>query len=157
MAIRVLQRKKAHREWLIRNLTTSVILYERVTTTVAKAKEVRRWVDRMVALGKIDTLANHRRLLSWFPDHQAVKKIVEVLRERYADRPSGFTRLIPVGQRRGDSAMTMIIELVPDAKHRAEAASTDGTKTVVKPARRLPQLRKPKATITVRKKSGAKS
>lgn len=155
--MRVLQRKKAHREWLIRNLTTSVILYERVTTTVAKAKEVRRWVDRLVALGKIDTLANHRRLLSWFPDRQAVKKIIEVLRKRYADRPSGFTRLIPVGQRRGDGAMTMIVELMPDAMHLAEVSSTEEAKTALKPARRLPQLRKPKATITVRKKSGAKS
>ncbi len=159
MGMRKLQREKSHREWLMRNLTTSVILYERVTTTKAKAKEVRRWVDRMIMFGKRTSLANQRQLLAWFPDRLAVKKITEVLTDRYATRPSGFTRLIPIGQRRGDSAETFTIELLPEVG--VIVSDTQPSETVASaldaPKRRLPQLRKPKARVTVRKKTGTRS
>lgn len=142
----------------MRNLTTSVILYERVTTTKAKAQEARRWVERMIMFGKHDSLSNHRRLLAWFPDRLAVKKITEVLRARYATRSSGFTRLIPIGRRRGDSAEISTIELLPEGGVIVSDSQPSETVTSLKdaPIRRLPQLRKPKARVIVRKKTGTR-
>lgn len=145
MAMRVLKRKKAHREMMIRNLTTSVILYERVVTTVAKAKEVRRWVDRMITTGKDDSLSARRRLLGWFPDPNAPKKIWEILRARYTDRTSGFTRLIRLSTRVGDRAETMIIELMPAP-----------TPVTVVTAEKQPEKRTKKTNVTVRRKGDAK-
>lgn len=152
---RTLSRKKAHREWLLRNLTTSIILYERVETTEAKAKEVRGWVDKMINLGKDDTLAARRALLAWLPDRLATKKIIEVLRDRYTDRTSGFTRLVHAGNRKGDNAPIMIIELIPSKTPTASTKPESGVSEVEQPKKKL-QLRKPKATVTVRRKAGSK-
>lgn len=150
MAMRELKRKKAHREWMIRNLTTSVILYERVVTTVAKAKEVRRWVDRAITQGKKDDLATRRRLLAWFPDTNAPKKIWEVLRSRYTDRNSGYTRLVRLGRRVGDSAETMLIELIP-------AVDKDlPVQTANEPAVKATKTSTGKTQVTVRRKGATK-
>lgn len=156
MAGRILSRKKAHREAMLRNLATSVILYERVTTTEAKAKEVRGLVDKMINLGKRDTLAARRQMLAWFPDRLAPKKIWEVLRGRYQDRTSGYTRSVHAGNRKGDNAPVMLVELLAAPKAGASAKTDESvTATADEPKKKL-QLRKPKATVTVRRKASSK-
>lgn len=161
-AMRKLQRKKAPRELMMRNLTASILLYERVKTTEARAKEARRFVDKMINLGKSGTLADRRRLLAWLPDRQAAKKVFEVLVARYSDRPSGYSRLIRLGTRVGDGASSFLIELLPDknAPTKSKAvdshAAAEGEVIETKPTRRgVARLSKPKAEVTIRR-SGAK-
>lgn len=107
-----LDRKKAPREALLRNLAASVILYEKVKTTEAKAKAVRPLVERAITRGKDASLANRRHLMKFFYTEGPVKKILEVLGPRYAKRPGGYTRLVKLGPRKGDGASIVQIELV---------------------------------------------
>lgn len=107
-----LGRKKGPRQALLRNLTMSVILYEKVKTTRAKAKAVEPLVNKMISLGKKNTLAARRQLYSYFPIENPVKKIMEELAKKYTDQQSGFTRIIKIGPRRGDAAEMVQIELV---------------------------------------------
>jgi len=157
-ATRKLQRKKAPREWLIRNLTTSVILYEHVKTTEARAKEARRFVDRIINLGKSDRLADRRRLIAWVSDQAAAKKIIEVLAPRYTDRVSGYSRLVRLGTRVGDGAPSFLIELLPGKDEPVKSVASVDTMEVVKTKetrRGVARLSKPKADITVRRRSSA--
>ncbi len=109
---RKLGRTKAPRAHLLANLAQSVILYEKVRTTEAKAKEVRPVVERLITFGKKPTLATRRLLLKRLPTENAVKKILEVLGPRYATRAGGYTRLTKVGRRQGDAAKMVVLELV---------------------------------------------
>lgn len=105
-------RKKGPREALLRNLATSVILYERVNTTEAKAKAIRPIVERCITLGKKPSLHTRRLLLARLFDENAVKKVLEVLGPRYAERKGGYTRITKVGNRVGDNASKAVIEFV---------------------------------------------
>jgi large subunit ribosomal protein L17 len=107
---RKLNRTSAHRRALMRNLVLSLIRHERLTTTDAKAKELRRWADRMVTLGKRGDLAARRRAFAFIGSHIAVKKLFDEIAPRFKDRPGGYTRVIKYGVRRGDAAPLSIIE-----------------------------------------------
>jgi large subunit ribosomal protein L17 len=88
------------------------LIHERIRTTVAKAKEVRGLVDRMITYGKKGTL-NHRRLaLAFVPDKDVVAKVFDELSTRYAERPGGYSRVLKLGPRKGDGAPMAILELV---------------------------------------------
>ncbi|HPV70295.1 MAG TPA: 50S ribosomal protein L17 [Candidatus Magasanikbacteria bacterium] len=108
----ILDRKKAPRVALLKNLAASVVLYEKVKTTKAKAKAVQPLVEKMITVGKQDTLAARRELLSFFHTENPVKKIMEDLGKRYAGRKGGYTRIIKLGNRAGDAAEMVSIELV---------------------------------------------
>ncbi len=108
----ILDRNKAHREALLRNLATSVILHEKVITTVAKAKAVRPFVERAITKGKTPTLAARRELMKIFDTDHPVNKILEVIAPRYTERPGGYTRITKVGARKNDGADMAQIELV---------------------------------------------
>ncbi len=108
----ILGRKKGPREALLRNLATSVILYEHVTTTLAKAKSVRPLVGRLVTVGKHPTLNARRTLHARLFDPQAVKKMLEVIGPRFSVRNGGYTRIVKIGPRVGDNAPRAIIEFV---------------------------------------------
>ncbi len=108
----VLDREKPAREALLRNLAASVILYEKVKTTQAKAKAVRPLVEKCITVGKKSTLAARRQLLSFFYTDHPVKKILEVLGPRYEKRAGGYTRIIKTGPRKNDGADMVNIELV---------------------------------------------
>lgn len=110
--MRKLSRKIAHRNSLIRNLATSLVLYESVETTVSKAKEVRGFIDKVLYRSQKIDLNSIKYLNSIFYDKNAVKKIVNELSARYASRNSGYTRIIKSGFRIGDGASTAIIELI---------------------------------------------
>jgi len=116
-------RETAHRKAMFRNLTLSILRYEKVKTTEPKAKEVRRFVDGMILLGKDGSLSARRKAIGWLPEPEIVEKLFTDLAGRYTDRTSGFTRITRLGRRVGDSAPMMLIELMPGAD---EAAAADG-------------------------------
>lgn len=116
---------------MLRNLTLSVLRYESVKTTEAKAKEVRTFVDGMIVLGKDGSLVARRKAIGWLPEQEIVDKLFTDLAERYADRPSGFTRTTRLPRRVGDSSPMMLIELMPGVEENAAPA------TEAKPRRRL--------------------
>lgn len=107
-----LGREKAPREALLRNLAASVILYEKIQTTEAKAKAVRPLVERAITSGKVPSLATRRNLMKFFYTEHPVKKILEVLSPRYATRMGGYTRIVKLGHRMSDAADVVQIELV---------------------------------------------
>jgi len=131
-----LGRTSAHRKTLFRNLVTSLMLYEKIETTLAKAKELRRIADRMVTLGKRGTLSTRRRAAEYIKDKDVLKKIFDVIAKRYAERRGGYTRIYRVGFRKGDAAKLAVIELVDrdisaEPKRRVKP-STKEEKTVKK-------------------------
>src|SRR5437588_11621000 len=97
---------------MLRNLTLSVLRYERVKTTEAKAKEVRVFVDRMINLGKDGSLVARRRALAWLPEPVIVEKVFTDLAVRWHDRRSGSLRLTNLCRRDGDCAPQMVIEIL---------------------------------------------
>lgn len=110
---RKLGRRRGPRLSLYRNLTVSILRYERVKTTEAKAKEVRGRVERMITLAKRGDLAARRAVVSEFPNEPlVVNKLFDEIAPKYADRTSGFTRIVKIGQRQGDAAEIVQIELV---------------------------------------------
>ena len=109
---KILDRKKAPREAMLRNLATSVILHEKVKTTSAKAKAVKPLVEKAITTGKEPTLTARRKLLKFFYTEHPVNKILEVLGPKYLERPGGYTRIVKLGTRQGDGAQMVQIELV---------------------------------------------
>jgi large subunit ribosomal protein L17 len=110
---RKLNRPHAHRVAMLGNLAVAVLRYEKVTTTEAKAKEVRGMVDGMITLAKRGDLHARRQLVSRMPHEPLiVEKLIGELAPKYADRASGFTRIVKIGQRAGDAASMVQIELV---------------------------------------------
>jgi large subunit ribosomal protein L17 len=110
---RKLSRKTGPRMALFKNLTVSVLRYERVKTTEAKAKEVQGRVERAITVAKQGDLAARRRIVSEFPNEPlVVTKLFDEIAPKYADRTSGYTRIVKIGQRSGDAAEMVQIELV---------------------------------------------
>jgi large subunit ribosomal protein L17 len=110
---RKLGRKSGARQALYKNLVVSVLRYEQIRTTEAKAKEVRGRVERMITLAKQGTLASRRRIISELPDEPLViDKLINEIAPKYGDRSSGYTRLVRIGQRAGDAAPMVQLELV---------------------------------------------
>jgi len=110
---RKLSRKHGPRLALYKNLTVSVLRYERIKTTEAKAKEVRGRVEHMITLAKRGDLTARRAVISQFPNEPlVVNKLFDELAPKYADRTSGYTRIVRLGQRLGDAAEIVQLELV---------------------------------------------
>lgn len=105
-----LSRKFANRKSVLRNLATSMVLYEQIKTTQAKAKEIKPIVERLVNLAKKNDLSARRVMLGYLFDENATKKVFEVLAPRYKDIKSGFIKTYKVGHRLGDSAPMMILK-----------------------------------------------
>jgi large subunit ribosomal protein L17 len=117
---RKLNRSASHRWALMRNLITSLLRDEKIKTTDAKAKELRRWADRVITLGKQGDLHARRQALSIVQDKAVVRKLFDSIGPRFKDRPGGYTRIVKLGIRRGDAAPISIIELVATAAPAAE-------------------------------------
>ena len=121
---RQLSRNSSHRWALMRNLITALLREEKIRTTDPKAKEVRRWVDRVITLGKRGDLHARRQVLSIVQDKSVVRKLFDTIAPRFKDRPGGFTRIIKIGIRHGDAAQMSVIELV--SSDNAKEGSTGG-------------------------------
>ena len=109
---RKLGRTSAHRKALYRNLVTDLLKHEKITTTEAKAKEIRSLAERMITLGKEGKLPSRRQALSFILDEKVTAKVFTELAPRYAERHGGYTRIIKLGPRLGDGAPMVKIELV---------------------------------------------
>jgi large subunit ribosomal protein L17 len=107
-----LGRNTSHRRALLRNLTTSVILEDRVETTLAKAKTVRPLVEKMITLGKKGDLHSRRQALSYLMTDKSVERLFEIVAPRYVDRQGGYLRIIHTGFRKGDGGEKAFIELL---------------------------------------------
>jgi large subunit ribosomal protein L17 len=107
-----LKRDSSARDSLLRNLATSVILQERIITTVPKAKAVRPLVEKMITLAKRDTLHTRRQAAMVLRTPASVKKLFDTLGARFGQRPGGYTRITRLGPRKGDGAEQAMVELV---------------------------------------------
>ncbi|MDO9515874.1 MAG: 50S ribosomal protein L17 [Syntrophales bacterium] len=116
---RRLGRTSSHRKAMMRNLVTSLLEHEKITTTDAKAKELRGVADKMITLGKRGTLHARRQAMSFIRDNRITKKVFEELSPRYSERMGGYTRVIKVGTREGDNALLSVIELMPAEEKKA--------------------------------------
>lgn len=109
---RKLGRRADHRKAMLMNLTISLLDNNRIETTVTRAKELRKFADRMVTLGKKNTLASRRNAFAFLRQEATVAKLFGEIAPKYAERNGGYTRIIKTGVRKGDSAEMAIIELV---------------------------------------------
>jgi large subunit ribosomal protein L17 len=109
---RKLQRTSSHRRALLRNMAASLIKHEQITTTTAKARELRPYVEKLITLGKHGGLSNRRLAHARLLDDGQLTKLFDVLATRYAGRDGGYTRIIKAGYRASDAAPIAIIELV---------------------------------------------
>ncbi len=109
---KILGRKKAPREMMLRNLASSILIYEKVTTTKIKAKTVKPLVEKLITLAKEGNLNARRKIIKILPQKLAIKKLMDILGERYKKRVGGYTRIIKLGTRQGDGADIARIELV---------------------------------------------
>ena len=118
MAYRKLGRTNKHRRSMLANLTKDVIMNGRIETTETRAKEVRKFVDKMITYGKDGSLVSRRKALAFLHNNEvAVKKVFDELAPRYANRNGGYTRILKLAERRGDDSLMVILELVEeDAK-----------------------------------------
>jgi large subunit ribosomal protein L17 len=107
---RKLNRTSAHRKALFRNLVLALVKHERIKTTDAKAKELRRYADRMVTLGKRGDVAARRLAFAFMQSRDAVKRLFDEIAPRFKERNGGYTRVVKFGFRRGDAAPLSIVE-----------------------------------------------
>lgn len=125
---RKLQRPTAHRLAMLHNMVTSLIEHERITTTVPKAKEARRMAERVITLGKKGGVHNVRLAQRIVKDRDLLKKLFGELKDRYAKRNGGYTRLMRAGFRKGDAADVAILELVDRPEAPVEAPKVEEKK-----------------------------
>jgi large subunit ribosomal protein L17 len=109
---RKLGRKTGHRHALLRNMAAALIKHEQITTTLPKAKELRPYLEKLITLAKRGGLSNRRLAMSRLGDETQLKKLFDVLAERYSDRTGGYTRVLRAGIRPSDAVQMAIIELV---------------------------------------------
>jgi len=107
-----LGRTASHRAALLSNMASSLILHKRIETTVAKAKELRKYVEPMITKSKTDSTNNRRVVFSYLQNKDAIKELFSIVSEKVANRPGGYTRIIKLGNRLGDNAEMCFIELV---------------------------------------------
>jgi len=123
--LRKLNRTSEHRLAMLRNMMNSLLTHEVIKTTAPKAKELRRVVERMITLAKVDTVANRRLAFDRLRDRDVVTKLFNDLGKRSANRPGGYTRILKMGFRVGDNAPMALIELVDRAEVSAEAPAAE--------------------------------
>ncbi len=122
---RKLNRTASHRSAMMRNIVTSLLEHERISTTVPKAKEARRVAEKMITLGKRGDLHARRQAMAFIRSQDIVAKLFDQLSEQYADRQGGYTRIIRTGVRPGDAAPMAIIELVGYEDSAGQAAQVE--------------------------------
>ena len=123
VAHRKLGRTSEHRLALLRNMAASLITHERIRTTVTKAKELRPFVEKLVTLGKQDSLHARRRALSVLSSKTVVRRLFSDVSPRFSERPGGYTRILKLGPRKGDGAPMAFIEFVDYEFKRGEASA----------------------------------
>ncbi len=139
---RQLSRNTPHRWAMLRNMAASLLRHETIRTTVPKAKELRRYVEPLITLGKTDSMANRRRAFSRLRDAEVVTKLFDELGPRFKARPGGYTRILHMASRAGDNADMALMALVDQAAPAAEKPAEEGEK---KPKARRKKAAEPAA------------
>lgn len=130
-----LGRKPSHRRALHRNMVTSLFKYERIRTTKAKAREIRRSAEKMITRAKVDSVHNRRMIARDIKDKAILAKLFVDIGPRFKERPGGYTRMLKIGHRRGDASEMVLLELVSEEieqapkKKRSRKAATPKTET----------------------------
>ena len=130
--LRKLNRTSSHRLAMLRNMTVSLLRHEEITTTLPKAKELRRVVEPMITLGKKPSLANRRLAYDRLRDRGIVAKLFDDLGPRYAKRNGGYLRILKTGFRKGDNAPLALVSLMDRVEQGAEAQTADEKKPAKK-------------------------
>ncbi|MBQ9399259.1 MAG: 50S ribosomal protein L17 [Bacteroidales bacterium] len=133
-AINHLGRQSGHRKALLANMASSLILHKRITTTVAKAKALKSYVEPLITKSKEDTTHSRRVVFSYLKDKEAVTELFRTIAPKVADRPGGYTRVLHLGFRQGDAADMALIELV-DFNEAALAAAPKAAKKTTRRSR----------------------
>ena len=169
VAGRKLSRHTQHRRWMFRNMLVSLLDHERLRTTLAKAKELRVWADKIITLGKRNDLHARRQAFALLRSEDIVKKLFDEIAPRFKDRQGGYTRIYRIGWRQGDAAPLSLIEFVTAApteekKKSAVKKAKEALKKVTpkgkgveekeEKAKKEPELKKPKEAKAP--KAGAK-
>ncbi|MCQ2176222.1 MAG: 50S ribosomal protein L17 [Bacteroidales bacterium] len=139
-----LGRKSGHRKALLSNMASSLILKKRITTTVAKAKALKSYVEPLITKSKEDTTHSRRVVFSYLKDKEAVSELFRTIAPKIADRPGGYTRVLHIGFRQGDAAEMALIELVDFN----EAALASAAKPAKKTTRRSGAKKAAEAPVT---------
>lgn len=121
--LRKLNRTSSHRKAMLQNMMNSLIEHEAIKTTVPKAKELRKVIEPMITLAKVDTVANRRLAFDRLRSRDSVTKLFNVLGPRSANRPGGYTRILKMGFRVGDNAPMAYVELVDRAEEAGDTAA----------------------------------
>ena len=129
-----LSRTTAHRRAMTRNMVTSLFRYERITTTEAKAKEVRKAAEKLITRAKVDSVHNRREAAKFIADEKILNKLFTEIGPRMKDRNGGYTRILKLGFRQGDAADTVIFELVDYKLPEAGAEDATASKKSAKKA-----------------------
>ena len=133
MAYRKFGRDNKHRRSMLATLTKQVVMNEAITTTDTRAKEVRKFVDKMITYGKKGDLVSRRKALAFLHnDTEVVEKIFNDLAKRYENRNGGYTQILKLAERRGDDALMVILKLVDEAKPVEEKKATKKAKEETK-------------------------
>jgi large subunit ribosomal protein L17 len=157
--LRKLNRTSAHRIAMLRNMTNSLLRHELITTTVPRAKELRRVVEPMITLGKRPSLANRRLAFNRLRDRDIVAKLFDELGPRYANRPGGYLRILKSGFRVGDNAPMALVELMDrpeptgDEEAAAKAADKKAEKKEKKAEKKVDKQAEKKAEKPAEKKA----
>lgn len=156
-----LNRKSSHRKATVRDIAKAALIHERISTTKIKAKEARKLVDQLITMGKKGTLAEKRRAFAVLCDHQLVSELFNKIAPRFNERQGGYTRIIPVGNRKGDNAEMAYLELtekteviLSNAKGKASAKSVT---TEEKPKKEKAKAKKVQAKEDSEEKAPAKA
>ena len=137
--LRKLNRTSSHRTAMFRNMAVSLLTHEEITTTLPKAKELRRVVEPMITLGKKPSLANRRLAFDRLRDRDMVAKLFDDLGPRYAKRNGGYLRILKTGFRKGDNAPLALVTLMDRAEEGAQPAAGDDEKKGGKKASKKPE------------------
>ncbi len=161
-----LGRNTSHRRALLRNLVTSLMEHERITTTVTKAKALRPWAEKMITLGKAETLHARRQAAAFLQTPLAVKKVFDILAPRFSSRTGGYLRIIHLGPRLGDGADMAMVELVgselkeqvteKEKKKRGKTAPAEAEAAAEAPAKKEPAKKAPAKKAPAKKAKAEK-
>ena len=146
--------RQGHRKALLRSQASDLLMHERIQTTLARAKVVRRLAERMITLAKRETLHARRLAYRQLKADRVVRKLFDTLAYRYAERKGGYTRIIKLGQRKGDAAEVVYLELVDRVvveKEKKEDKAAKATKAPSKPGAKVPAGAKPVEKKTEKK------
>jgi len=150
-----LGRTSSHREAMLSNMASSLIKHKRISTTVAKAKALRKYVEPLITKAKDDTTHSRRTVFSYLSDKDAVTELFRDVAQKIGDRPGGYTRILKTGTRLGDSAEMCIIELV-DFNENMLSAKADVKAKTTRRSRKPAKASVDEATTIVEKKPAAK-